>query len=104
MTEHPPERRNGPPKRAAADTTTMQSHPNGCRVQVRLDCGCTRWCRCEYKANPTGKRVDAYAAAARHLDALNLPAAPLIPEMRALWRRGDRALVQRISSRWEVAG
>jgi hypothetical protein len=49
--------------------------------------------------------VDGYRDAALHLRALGLLPAPLLPEMRALWRRGpeERRLVAEIASRWELA-
>jgi hypothetical protein len=49
--------------------------------------------------------VDGYAEAVRHLHDHGLVAAPLIPELRAMWRRSadDRKVVQQITSRWLVA-
>ena len=70
--------------------------------RIRLDCGCTLPCRCDYKARPTPKRVDAYAAAVAWLDGLGIPAAPLRPELDALARRGgaERALAEAVRGRW----
>jgi hypothetical protein len=50
----------------------------------RFECGCTDPCRCDYRQNPSAKRVDAYRQAVRHLAACGLPAARLDPEERAL--------------------
>ncbi len=61
-------------------------------------------CRC-YDAPLTEKMVDGYRDAALHLAAHGLLAAPRIPEMRTLWKRGgdDQRLVCAIAERWEVA-
>ena len=71
-----------------------------------MACGiCTDFCRCEWKANPSSKRVEAYADAVHHLHLHGLGAAPLVPELRVLWRRSadDRKLVQSITEQWVVA-
>jgi hypothetical protein len=70
-----------------------------------MECGCSDTCRCDWKSNPTPARVQAYADAVQHLHAHGLEAAPLIPELRAMWRRSadDRKTVQEITSRWVVA-
>ena len=52
---------------------------------------------------PTDKQIDAYAATVELLDSLGFPAAPLLPEMRGLWRRGEHQLVSAVTSRWGVA-
>jgi hypothetical protein len=54
----------------------------------------------------TDNLVDGYRDAVRHLRGLGLPAAPFLPEMRALWRRGpeERRLVAEITERWDLAG
>ena len=46
-----------------------------------------------------------YRRAARHLLAAGLLPAPCLPEQQELWAnsREDRALVQQIASRWEIA-
>ena len=46
--------------------------------------------------------VDAYAAAEELLGSLGYPAAPLVPELRAMWRRGERAMVSSVTSRWVI--
>jgi hypothetical protein len=56
-------------------------------------------CRCQQPELTT----ESYVAAAHHLLDLDLPPAPDLPAMRALWRRGERNLVRDITSRWEVA-
>jgi len=70
--------------------------------QLFLDCGCSVPCRCEYRDKPTAARVDAYGSAVEYLDEQGLPAAPLMPEARQLWRRGgsDRAVADRVVRRW----
>ncbi len=70
--------------------------------RFRLDCRCTDTCRCSFKANPSPKRVDAYAEAAEHLESVGLAPAALLPECRALWNRGgaDRELASRMVRRW----
>ncbi|SBS73709.1 conserved hypothetical protein [uncultured Mycobacterium sp.] len=54
---------------------------------------------------PTERMVDGYRDAVEHLGILGLTAAPRIPEMRVLWRRGgdDQRLVRMLAERWEVA-
>lgn len=54
---------------------------------------------------PSERLVDGYRDALVHLDLLGLTAAPRIPEMRALWRRGgaDRLIVTHVAKRWEMA-
>jgi len=50
--------------------------------------------------------ISGYRDAAEHLLHLGLLPAPLLPEMRALWRRGpeEQRLVAEITSRWELVG
>ena len=57
------------------------------------------------RVQPSEKMVDAYRDAALTLSAAGLTPAALLPEMRALWRRGgtDRNLVRDIATRWGVA-
>lgn len=69
--------------------------------------GCCRdpWtCRCDNR-DPSERMVDGYRDAVVHLHVLGLTAAPRIPEMRALWRRGgdDHRLVRMLAERWEIA-
>jgi len=61
------------------------------------------WTCRHYDDQVTEQYVDGYRDAVLHLDAHGLLAAPLIPEMRALWRRSDddRRLVRQIAERWE---
>ena len=68
----------------------------------RWDCGCHVPCRCEWHANPTPKRVDAYREAVEHLAGLGLLPGALAPELRQLWRRGgaDRHVAERVARRW----
>ena len=49
--------------------------------------------------------VVAEVAVVEHLSQLGYPAAPRIPELRALWRRGpsERRLVSAVTTRWDVA-
>jgi hypothetical protein len=67
-----------------------------------MDCGCHVPCRCEWHADPTAKRVDAYVQAVQHLAEQGLSAAALAPELRQLWRRGgeDRQVAERVARRW----
>jgi hypothetical protein len=67
-----------------------------------MDCGHTDPCRCDYHANPSEKRTDAYADAIGHLADIGLCAAAFIPELRQLWRRGgaDRAAADRVHRHW----
>lgn len=72
-----------------------------------LDCGCIDpWlCRHPEDDPPPDRMVDAYLCAVAHLDSVGLLAAPRLPEMRMLWRRGrtERRLVGEIASAWELA-
>lgn len=54
---------------------------------------------------PSERLVDGYRDAVAHLGFLGLTAAPRIPEMRALWRRGgdDQRVVRMLAERWEIA-
>lgn len=72
---------------------------------IPLACGCRDpWpCRCA-DPPPTERQIDGYRAAVAHLRAHGLPPAPLLPEMRALWRRGAHGLISEITERWELAG
>lgn len=67
-----------------------------------FECGCSEPCRCEYRDNPSAKRVDAYRQAVEHLAASGLLAGALTPELRQLWRRGgsDRQIAEAIVRRW----
>jgi hypothetical protein len=92
----------------------MSNHINGfhCRADAArrlppLRCGCTDpWlCPCgNQPAEPSQRTVDAYAAALRHLKAAGLAGAPLVPELRAMWRRGgdDRRMVGEVDGGWVV--
>lgn len=80
-----------------------------CRRQAaqrlaRLECGCADpWThRCGDRPDATDREIDAYAAAAELLASLGYPPAPLLPELRGLWRRGERGLVASVTSRWAV--
>ena len=68
----------------------------------KFDCGCHAPCRCDYRANPSEKRVDGYQDAIEHLAAEGLLAGALTPELRQLWRRGgsDRQVAETIVRRW----
>ena len=70
--------------------------------RARLDCGCHDPCRCDYRDEPTEKRVDGYRDAIEHLDAEGLCPGALTPELRRLWRRGgtDRKIANEIGRRW----
>lgn len=48
--------------------------------------------------------VDGYRDAVLLLESLGLTPAPMLPEMRALWRRGgsDRELVSSVAEKWAV--
>lgn len=107
----PPDRRSGPPPQEAATAinTTFWFKDNRRRAAVRLrrlDCGCTdpsrHTCTTE---EPSAVQVEAYFSAVEHLRAIGYPAAPRIPELRALWRRGPqgRRLVAAVTTAWEVA-
>lgn len=101
----PPGRRSGPPtpgKAATADTTSPNKFNRAWRRQTFLDCGCSWPCRCNHKTHPTDRRVAGYRDAIAHLDAAGLTAAPLLPELRRLWRAGDRQLVAAVTTRWEL--
>lgn len=72
-----------------------------------LDCGCRDPLPCRCDDPPLSDRiVDSYHDTVMHLRACGLLAAPRLPEMRVLWRRGDveRRLVTEISEKWELAG
>lgn len=74
------------------------------RRRLLLDCGCTTDCRCDYKRNPTPKRVEAYREAVEHLAHHKLLAAALTAECRELWRHGgsDRRVAETVVSAWSV--
>lgn len=72
----------------------------------RLDCGCRDpWPHTCLERPPSRRMVDAYLDAVLHLRACGLLAAPNIPAMQALWRRGgdERRLVSEIAAQWELA-
>ena len=50
------------------------------------------------------KQVDGYNAAAEHLRDLGLTPAAFAPELRRLWRRGDRELAVELAEEWGLAG
>ena len=109
---------------AQPETTTASSHHNhrtACvqgsntaadrerqRVAWRrrpwLACGCSDVCRCEWRNEPTLRRVDGYRAAVEHLAELGYPGAALLPECRKLWQRGgsDRRIAETLVSRWSA--
>lgn len=86
--------------------TDLRRRREAGRRLAPMACGCPDpWtCRC-HEGEPSDHRVDGYNAAIRYLASHGLTAAPLLPEMRALWRRGneERQLVQTIAERWVVA-
>jgi hypothetical protein len=72
----------------------------------QLDCGCRDpWTCRHYDGGPSERLVDGYRDAVQHLDAAGLLAAPRIPEMQIMWRRGgdDQRLAREIAERWELA-
>jgi hypothetical protein len=93
-----------PPSDTAKDTTA----PRHARVaqtwrrRLFLECGCTSDCRCDYKSNPTLKRVAAYREALEHLEREGLLPAAFTPELRELWRLGgsDRRVAETVVSGW----
>jgi len=119
------EKRNGAGQKsdtAPTGTTTTSSHhadraycdpskPGGYqraaelwRRRAWLDCGCVDVCRCDWRNEPTPKRVDGYRAAVEHLAELGYPGAALLPECRQLWQRGgsDRRIAETLVSRWSA--
>lgn len=113
------EDRSGPGTPARTTPTTAQLSPNGNpegrQQQLRRrraaaqrlplwDCGCADpWGRhSRHGGDVTPALVAGYADAVRLLDELGYPAAPLLPELRAAWRRGDRELVASVTTRWAV--
>lgn len=106
----------GAPARATSPTTPLSTNHNPeIRQQIRrrraatqrlpfLGCGCadpwTHRCRCD---DATPARVAGYVATVQLLDELGYTAAPLLPELRAIWRRGDRHLVASVTTQWAVA-
>lgn len=110
----------GPDTYATPATTTRVSHESMSRAflgQLRnrraaglrltpLPCGCRDPWPCKCDAPLSNRMVDGYRDAVAHLRAHDLLAAPLLPELRALWRRGpaERPVVAEIAERWELAG
>lgn len=91
------------------DAGTITRRKNSQRLAI-LDCGCSDpWTAGHLRHQDNGQRserqIEAYLQAARHLQALGLTPAPLIPELRLAWQRGgkDRRLAQAIAQRWELA-
>jgi hypothetical protein len=86
--------------------TAIQARRESARRLPPMECGCSDpWpCRCA-SAEPSDKGVEGYLEAVAHLSSLGLLGAPFLPELRALWRRGDaeRRIVRDITSRWAVA-
>jgi hypothetical protein len=69
-------------------------------------CSCVDPWTCRHGEGPPSERmVDGYRDAILHLDANGLLAAPLLPELQIMWRRGgtDRQLAVHIAERWELA-
>lgn len=66
-----------------------------------LACGCTDpWpCRCRDNPAPTGREVDAAAAALTRLDALGVPGLLDRETCRAMYRRGYRRLSAQCATR-----
>lgn len=106
----------GAPARATSTTTPLSSNRSPeIRQQTRrrraatqrlpiLGCGCADpWIHRCRRDDPTPARVAGYAATVQLLDELGYPAAPLVPELRAMWRQGDRHLVASVTTRWAVA-
>ena len=98
------------PISGTATSKPAKAHPqftaNRSRAAERLpvlDCGCADPMRCRCKnAEPSENTVAGYREAVRHLDAHGMTAAPLLPELRRLWRSGDRELVAAITAHWVV--
>lgn len=91
---------------AEAEHEFTASRRRAARRLPPLGCGCSDPLihHCE-DDEPTDVQVDAYVAVVEHLSQLGYPAAPRIPELRALWRRGpsERRLVSAVTTRWDVA-
>ena len=86
----------------------MRPYRNRHQAAVRLPqlgCGCRDpWlCRCD-APEPSEKAVEGYAATVELLHSLGYPPAPLVAEMRALWRRGrdERRMVQQVAQHWQM--
>ena len=68
-----------------------------------LECGCPDpWAHRCFRPEPSETMIDAYTSTVEMLAALGYPAAPLVPELRGLWRRGDREAVSSVTSRWVI--
>lgn len=90
-------------KPAKAHPQSTANRRNASRRAPALDCGCADPIRCRCANDePSDRYVDAYAAALRHLKAAGLAGAPLVPEMRAMWRRGGdaRRMVEDVAGGW----
>jgi hypothetical protein len=92
-------------------TETVRQHRGRRAASQRMESWCPNcrtadpWvCRC-YDAPLTEKMITGYREAALHLAAYGLLAAPRVPEMRVMWRRGgdDQRLVRGIAEQWEMA-
>lgn len=61
-------------------------------------------CRCDEPATPSDRLAEAYEAAAESLLHVGMTPAPFLPEMRVMWRKGQRSreLVQSIAEHWQV--
>lgn len=70
--------------------------------RIRLECGCTLPCRCDWRDHPTERRVEAYIEALSHLQRHGLTGAALRPELRVLCARGgaDQRLAEAVLDRW----
>jgi len=107
----------GAPARTTPTTTQLSTNRNPeTRQQIQrrraaaqrlpfMGCGCSDpWVhRCRYDGHPTPARVAGYIATVQLLGDLGYPAAPLLPELRAMWQQGDRSLVASVTTRWAVA-
>jgi hypothetical protein len=86
-------------------TTAIQARRESARRLPPMECGCSDpWPRRCARPEPSDKGVEGYAEALAYLASHGLLGAPFLPELRALWRRGDaeRRTVREITSRWVV--
>lgn len=111
---------DGGPRKAATNQKNNHHHSEKSWPQYRcwdrrrrdaehrsqpLGCGCRDpWLHRCNPIEPTEQQVSGYRDAIAHLETLGMNAAPLLPELRHLWRRGgsDRRIAQSVVQRWEV--